>query len=379
WMAGSVLLMRLGGPTSPVSPVLVDLVEARLVDPLPLDEQDLLLAGALLDRLTRQDAVGLLGPRGESAFGILRTRVQPMLTRGPGRGEGAAPEDAILYAPLLKDCLYEILPRRRAGRLPELRRRFALHLSMAGRFDAAVDWCVRAGDPRLAVEVLEAGLSRLPDLSPTVPLVERWVELIGEPYLLASDVLTACRIRSLHAQRRIDRAVVLIHQLERDGRMDDVVAVDPGIVGVVLWTLHSRPGEAEHYVEDTRDGHRADAVRFMIAATNGTEPALPPLTTRWENMAPIVHWGMLWQGRCGEIVGAVGTPDGVDNPNAVLAAAWTGRTDVADAAWDAIPEDRRSRPHVQFARAALDLVRGDVERARRALREGAEAARSTGA
>ncbi|MDN5913570.1 MAG: hypothetical protein L0I76_00370 [Pseudonocardia sp.] len=378
WIAGCVLLMRLFGPSAPLSPVLVDLVEARIVDGLSLDEQDLLLAGSLLDRLTRQDTVGLLGPRGESVFGALRTRMLPMIERGPGRGENAAPEDALFYAPLLKECLQEILPRRRAGRLPELRRRFAMHLSLAGRFDAAVDWCVRAGDPRLAVEVLQEGISRLPDPTPIVPLVERWVELIGEPYLLASDILTACRIRALHAVRRIDRAVVLIHQLERDGRMDDVVAVDPGIVGVVLWTLHSRPGEAEQYVDDRRDGHRADAVRFMIAATSGTEPALSPLTTRWENMAPVVHWGMLWQGRCMEILGTVGTSDAVDNPNIVLAAAWTGRTEDAEAAWQDIPAERRARPHAQFARAALDIAGGETDRARRVLRESAEAARSTG-
>ncbi|MEU7817799.1 BTAD domain-containing putative transcriptional regulator [Pseudonocardia sp. NPDC049154] len=378
WIAGAVLLMRLAGPAGPLSPVVVDVVEATIVDALPLDEQDLLLAGSLLDRLTRQDAVGLLGPRGEAVFGALRTRVLPMVTRGPGREEYTAPEDALCFAPLLRDCLHEILPHRRAGRLPELRRRFAMHLSLAGRFDAAVDWCVRAGDPRLAVEVLEEGVRRLPDPTPAVPLVERWVELIGEPYLLASDVLTACRIRSLHALRRIDRAVVLIHQLERDGRMDDVVAVDPGIVGVVLWILHSRPGEAEHYVDDKRDGHRADAVRFMIAATNGTEPALPPLTTRWQNMAPVVHWGMLWQGRCAEILGAVGTPDADDNPNIVLAAAWTGQLELASAAWEAIPADRSSRPHAQFARAALIIAQGDTGRAGRMLQESAEAARSTG-
>ncbi|ODU06843.1 MAG: hypothetical protein ABS81_03320 [Pseudonocardia sp. SCN 72-86] len=378
WIAGAVLLMRVSGPPRPTSPVIVDLVEAAIIDTLPLDEQDLLLAGSLLDRLTRQDAVGMLGPRGEAVFGTLRTRVLPMVTRGPGREEYTAPEDALFFAPLLKDCLHEILPRRRAGRLPELRRRFAMHLSLAGRFDAAVAWCVRAGDPRLAVEVLEEGVRRLPDPTPTIPFVEQWVDLIGEPYLLTSDILTACRIRSLHALRRIDRAVVLIHQLERDGRMDDVVAVDPGIVGVVLWILHSRPGEAEQYVDDTRDGHRADAVRFMIAATSGTEPALPPLTTRWHNMAPVVHWGMLWQGRCEEILGAVGTPDALDNPNVVLAAVWTGRPDIASSAWTDIPVERSSRPHAQFARAALLIAEGGTERAGRMLQESAEAARSAG-
>jgi DNA-binding SARP family transcriptional activator len=287
-------------------------------------------------------------------------------------------DDTLTYAPLLRACLREILPRRRSGRLPELRRRFALHLSMAGRFDDAVDWCVGAGEPRLAVEVLEKGIRALPDPAPVAELVDRWIELIGEPYLLTGDVLTACVIRSLHARRRIDRAVTLIHQLEADGRMDDIVAADPGIVGVVLWTLHSRPGEAEQYARDHRDDHRADAVRFMLAATSGTEPALPPLSTRWANMAPVVHWGMLWQGRCGDIVAALDSPDADDNPNVVLAAIWSGRAGIAEQAWQRIPPERRARPHAVFARAALEIAGGEHVVARRMLRDGVEAARSTG-
>lgn len=379
WIAGAAMLARLGLEAAmPPSPVLVSYVEIRVLAAVPLDEQELLLAGSLLDRLPLDDVAGLLGRAGEALWYRLRARDVPMLTPSA---------DALSYGELLSACLQEILPRQGSTRLRGLRgprglrglrRRFALHLSMTGRYDEAVDWCVRSGDPGLAVEVLDAGLRSLPDLGAVSDRVGRWLRVIGEPYLLTSDVLTACVIRSFHAERRIDQAVGLIHRLETDGRMDNIVAVDPGVVGVVLWSLHSRPGEAAHYAEDLRDGHRADAVRFMLAATSGAEPAIPPLSTRWLNMAPVVHWGMLWQGRVDEILGAVGSPDADDNPNVVLSAVWQGRADVAEEVWQRIPELRRTRPHAVFARAALEIARGDTGAALRMLRSGADAARSTG-
>lgn len=369
WIAGAVLLARLAGePGEPPSPVLVSYVETRIVGVLAPDEQDLLLAASLLGRLSRDDVAGLLGAHTESVFYRLRARNLPMV---------AITADGLVFAGLLTACLREILPRHQSASLPGLRRRFALHLAMAGRFDEAVDWCMRAGEPALAVEVLEAGLRTLPDLAAVSDQVGRWLRVIGEPHLLASDVLTACLIRAYHAERHIDQAVALIHRLEADGRMDDIVAVDPSVVGVVLWSLHSRPTEAEHYAADSRDGHRADAVRFMLAATSGTEPAIPPLTTRWMDMTPVVHWGMLWQGRLDEVLTAVGSPDADDNCNVVLAALWSGHRTIAEEAWELIPPLRRARPHAVFTRAALEIARGDLATGLRMLRGGADSARHT--
>ncbi|MCX4092370.1 bacterial transcriptional activator domain-containing protein [Nocardia sp. alder85J] len=371
WIAGGVLLIRFGGAGgSAQSPVLVAYVESQIVDTLPLDEQDLLLAGALLDRITRPDSAGLLGTHGESVFFALRGRGLPMIT---------AADDTLVYSPLLRRCLREILPRRRSQRMADIRRRFAFHLAVAGRFDQVVDWCVAAEEPLLAVEALEYGVRSLGDPAAVTDRVERWSELIGESRLLTSDLLTACVLRALHARRGFDRAVPLIHQLEADDRMDDIVAADPGIVGVVLWTLHSRPIEAEHYVRDHRDDHAADAVRFMLAATSGTEPALPPLATSWGNLAKVVHWGMLWQGRCDDIVAALDGPDAEDNPNVALAAAWNDRIDLAEQAFERIVPTGRDRPHAVFVRAALDIARGRHDEARQQLRAHALEARRTGA
>ncbi|MQY31589.1 bacterial transcriptional activator domain-containing protein [Nocardia aurantia] len=371
WIAGAVLLIRFGGAAgSAQSPVLVAYVESQIVDALPLDEQDLLLAGALLDRVTRHDSAGLLGAHGESVFFGLRGRGLPMI---------AAADDALVYSPLLRRCLREIVPRRRSQRMADIRRRFAFHLAVASRFDEVVDWCAAAEEPSLAVEALEYGVRSLGDPGAVADRVERWSASIGESRLLTSDLLTACVLRALHARRGFDRAVPLIHQLEADGRMDDVVAADPGIVGVVLWTLHSRPVEAEHYVRDHRDDHGADAVRFMLAATSGTEPALPPLATSWGNLAKVVHWGMLWQGRCDDIVAALDGPDAEDNPNVALAAAWNGRIDLAERAFERIVPTGRDRPHVVFVRAAMDIARGRTDEARRQLRAHALEARRTGA
>jgi DNA-binding SARP family transcriptional activator len=96
-------------------------------------------------------------------------------------------------------------------------------------------------------------------------------------------------------------------------------------------------------------------------------------------MATIVHWGMIWQGRLGEVIdSATDSPDAFeDNANLVLAALWAGRPDLAASAWSHIPEPRRTRPHAVFAEAAMRLSEGADEEGLRLLRTGMAAARRT--
>ncbi|WFR72608.1 BTAD domain-containing putative transcriptional regulator [Prescottella defluvii] len=370
WASGVVLFMRFGAaPGLPTSPVLVAYIESRIVDTLPPDEMDLLLAGSLLEKSPAMTAWVC------SARGVSRC----LRHCAPGNYLWCwSPTMPSKYSPLLRQCLQEILSRRRSERLPKLRRRFAFHLAAGGRLDELVEWCMAADEPHLAVEALAVGVRSLADPAEVVTRVDRWALLIGEAYLLTNDLLTACMLRAIHARRGIDKAVTLIHQLEADGRMDDIVAADPGIVGIVLWTLHSRPDDAAPYARNNRDNHGADAIRFMLAATSGVEPALPPLSTVGEEMAPIVHWGMLWQGRCGDIIGTLDGPDADDNPNVALAAVWSGRIDVAERAFERIPPARRDRPHAIFVRAAIEIARGHFGSAQQILRAGAPGARSSG-
>jgi DNA-binding SARP family transcriptional activator len=348
WMAGVVLLARFGRSAgSGLSPVVVSTVEALVLGGIDSRERDLLMAGSLLGKLSRADAVGLLGADGSAAWQRLRRRGLPLLAEVDGE---------ISYAPLLIECLEQVASPGDDERDATMFRRLMMLLGRQGRLDMAMALCIGRGELGLAVEALETALKPLRPSAEANELLLRWLPVIGESRIRASDYLACRYLRILHEQRRFDKAVEFLHDLEADDRMDDLVRLDPELVGVVLWTLYSRPHEAEPYLDGRVADARADAVRFMLSATSSSEPALAPMPTKWTGMAPVIHWGLLWQGRLEEILKAHYKDYGVDNPNVALAAVWSDQLDLAQSALLRIPEGRRERPQVIFVRAAMEVA-----------------------
>lgn len=371
WIAGAVIFTRFDPGDPRLYDVLFEYVESELVGPLTAPEREFLLRTSVLPRVTVEDARVLVGGSAEPTWLRLRGRVLPLTQ---------STDSELSYRAPLRAYLQSKLATEDPGALPRLRASYLEHLIRAERFDDAINWCIGMGDTAQAVSLTERSVQRRHDKMPPWPEIAGWVQSLGEQTLLASDVLAGTVIRVLHHDRRIDEATSLILKLRDDGRMDAILAADPTLLPVVMWSLHRQPEDAFDFIRSARGGgYRIEAIGYMLAATGGTRPAEPPIAATWGEMATIVHWGMIWQGRLNEVIdSATDSPDAFeDNANLVLAALWARRPELAASAWSHIPEERRGRPHAVFAEAAMRLSEGAYGEGLRLLREGMSAARRT--
>ena len=371
WIAGAALFAQFDPGDQRLYDVLFEYIDSEVVGPLTGAEQDLLRRTSILPRVTVEDARVLADGSAEPAWLRLRGRVLPLTQ---------STESELSYRAPLRAYLQDRLAREDPGALPRLRARYLDHLTGTGRLDEAIAWCTGMGDAGQAITLMERSAIRRYDKMPPWDDIAAWMASVGEQALLASDVLAGTVIRVLHHDRRIDEATSLILKLRDDGRMDAILAADPALLPVVMWSLHRRPDDAFGFIGMARGGgYRLDAIGYMLAATGGTAPAQPPIRATWGEMATIVHWGMIWQGRLNEVIdSATDSPDAFeDNANLVLAALWAGRPELAASAWNHIPEPRRARPHAVFAEAAMRLSEGTYDEGLRLLRIGMAAARRT--
>lgn len=371
WVAGAAMFARFDPGDPRLYDVLFEYIESEVVAPLTPAEQDFLRRTSILPQVSVEDARVLTGAAAEPTWLMLRGRVLPLTQ---------ATESELSYREPLRAYLQNRLAREDPGALPRLHARYLDHLITAERFEDAITWCLRMGDTAQARTLMERSVSRLPDKMPPWSRLAEWMHAIGEQAMLASDVLAGTIIRVLHHERRIDEATSLILKLRGDGRMDAILAADQTLLPVVMWSLHRRPDDAFGFIGRARGGgYRIEAIGYMLAATGGTKPAEPPIAATWGEMATIVHWGMIWQGRLNEVIdSATDSPDAFeDNANLVLAALWAGRSELAASAWHHIPQHRRGRPHAVFAEAAMRLSEGGYADGLRLLSEGIGAARRT--
>lgn len=371
WIAGASMFARFDPGDQRLYDVLFEYIESEVAGPLTEAERTLLRRTSILPRVTVEDARVMADEAAEPAWLRLRGRVLPLVQ---------STEAELTYRAPLRAYLQDRLAREDPGALPRLRVRYRDHLVATGRLDEAITWCIDMGDPAHAIVLMEQSALRRYDKMPPWTDVAGWMHAVGEDALLASDVLAGTVIRVLHHDRRIDEATSLILKLRDDARMKAILAADPALLPVVLWSLHRRPDDAFGFIRMARGGgYRIDAIGYMLAATGGTTPTEPPIAATWGEMATIVHWGMIWQGRLTEVLdSATDSPDAFeDNANLVLAALWAGRPELAASAWSHIPEPRRARPHAVFAQAAMRLSEGAYDDGLRLLREGMAAARRT--
>ena len=373
WIAGASMIARFGPEGDPrASEFLFSYLDTDVVGVLPDAEQHFLVVTSLLESVTVADAVALLGEEGDALWHDVRARSLPLVD---------PQESSLTYHAPMRAYLHDRLAGLGRDRVNELRRRYGSFLSATGRTSAAVAWFAGYGESEAARTVVESAVIASADRTVEWAQLSRWIEVVGEDVLMASNIVAGAMIRSLHQSRRLDEAVILIRQLESAGRMEAVLAADPNLLSVLLWTLHNLPIDAAPYLSGYEGDDRSEAVRFMLAATSSDEPALLPLPTYSADLSPLIHWGLLWQGRLDEVVSVLeaDAADTPDDPNLILGALWSGQTNLAERAMELIPLDRRSRPQALFAQAAMAVAAGEHERAIRMLRSGVEGARRTGA
>jgi LuxR family transcriptional regulator, maltose regulon positive regulatory protein len=369
WFTGVALGLRAGIGALEASGDLSEWLVAEILDPLPADTQAFLLETAVAQQVSEDLAVALCGPDGRRLWRDVRRRNLPATT---------ATESALQYHALLQTVLLDQLALRWPGRVDGLRRRYAEHLGRAGHHEEAVEVLLSIGDVDRAAVIAERALVDLYARADWTTL-RRWLGDLGDDIVAGRPSLLAARIRALLGVGDFQGARQLVRQLDRRGELRAVTEADPGALAIAAMTLLPSPGEARRLLAHYEGDHRADAVRYLIEVTTGSDTAEPPLSGGWEEVERPITWGLILQGRFDDVVAQL--PEDPHRPvtdlNPLLVFAIKGEIEAGTAAWERVPHEIRDRPHALFTEACLLLGGGDVESSFAAWQAAAAEARRT--
>ncbi|PNU06857.1 helix-turn-helix transcriptional regulator [Novosphingobium guangzhouense] len=141
------LMERFSGSSSDLARYLSE----QVLTSLPVEVQDLVMATALLDRLTG-DAVNALCERGDGWLVLERLEQQGMFLTPTGEGR-----DAYRYHQLFAEYLRDRLKRQDLARFRQLNANAARHFAASGAISAAIDHALNADDGDLVAAILESG------------------------------------------------------------------------------------------------------------------------------------------------------------------------------------------------------------------------------
>ena len=352
WMAGLVFGSRFDVTTASQSDEFSKYLRAEIIEPLPALEQEFMVKTSVADVVTPGLAMAMLGPPARRAFVTVQGRHLPAVTTR---------EDALVYHSVLRSFLRSELAVRYPDEEFELLRRGAAHFSASRDFERATEWFILAGDRSAAADAAQCELAELYRRSDW-RTIARWLDAFGDDIVNARPLLQAARIRSMFGMRQFDEVVALIRRSDQRGQLRAATEADRSLLAIVGWALQADAAEARRYLDKYEGDYRVAAVRYMLDATTGHEPAVPPVFAGDDDVVRLVSWGLLWQGRLGELVRmAPATEDmPVMNPNLILAYLWRGEIEVARRMWTRVPPDIRLRAHSRFIEACIVLAEGDA-------------------
>lgn len=373
WVAGAAELAldhhnAGAGPASPVT-YFAEHVFAHL----PMSEQVTLASFSIIDRISLKEAIALAGGDAEQHWHSLRARRMPLTS---------VTETELILRPPLQAFLQQWLGEHHRHRLEELRIRYLEYLSSVRRFGDAVSWCMRLEDSRRAVELMESAVGPGNVEPPSWEIFRSWFAAVGERALLSNDRIASSLIRRLHRDDRGEEASSIARFLRDEGRSEAIVqAADPESRSILMLSLMRPTDDLMQFSKATRGVAGIEAAGFMLAVMGGDLEVAPPRPTAWDDMAVVVRWGLLWQGRLAEVLGEspdFNFPEAEGQPGDIslaIAAAWAGETARARELWASMDATAANRPLESVAGAALHLVEGDLLRARQIMDQACEVAR----
>lgn len=365
WAAGMIFATPVADHGTPGD--LAGYLNSQLLGRLPEDEQDFLLRTSLLPALTSANVEQLCGPQGPALLRQISRRRLLSITEADGSIVHHA-----CFRQFLNDQLHERLP----GELIELQRKQAKLLAAEGEYEAAVTTLLRLGLLHDAAEVAERALPLLYDRSDWSFLLE-WLDQLGADLVAAHPLLVGALIRALTHERRLPEVQSLIRRLDQSGELRAVADLDPGVVAQIGWAFLWRPIEALEITERYSCDHRAEAVRYTLRVTSGSEPAAPPPGTDFAEVNRILTWGMFLQGRLDLVAERYPSPGSEDwpprgfyrTPQPLLSLIWRGELEPVRQVWDEIPLALRQPTDPDMSHnleAWILLAEGNAEAAVRA-------------
>lgn len=359
WTAGAVFSLRYGLPEQRVGHDLPSVIMSGVLSDLSAAEQQFLLDSSVPDVLTRETAAALCGDGAHALWDAIRSRHLPATTMT---------DTTVVYHSLFRSFLHRQLLAADPQRQIELVRRYARYLIAHRHPEEATELYLSIDELGQAQTTAEMAATELCARSDWTTFL-RWAERLGEQRVYASPQLLAALVRSLFGQRRFDETFKLIRALDRRGLLRAAMEADQALLATAAWALQADPAEARRLLDRYQGDYRADVVRFMLDVCTDLSPAVPPLGTDWGDVERIMSWGLLLQGRIGELSAfAPREPNAaVINPNVILASIFAGRVDEAQALWDRVPQEIQDRPQSHFIEALLLLSEGQPELALSAI------------
>ncbi|MGE0248168.1 MAG: BTAD domain-containing putative transcriptional regulator [Thermoleophilia bacterium] len=272
WAAGIVFDALRGSPSTAAQalPAGEDPFFAYLgqevVDALPADLRDAVVASGLLDMVTAPRLAALLGA--VAADDVLeRMRRQHL----PGTVE----PEGLRYHPRFREYLVERLRRERPGELARLTARYARILRAEGDEEEAADHLIAAGELGEAEAVVEAAagaVMRRGDWDKTLG----WCAALGEERIAARPGLRRTQIRSLLMSRRQDEVATLVPAMRASGEFARLLEEAPDVAAWAVWALHGS-GEWSALLElspDPGSSRRARVIHHILSTGTSADP--PP-------------------------------------------------------------------------------------------------------
>jgi tetratricopeptide (TPR) repeat protein len=343
---------------------------AEVLDRLPEPEKRFLLDTSILDEVTPSLASAICGYDVADVWKQLSSRHLPAIRSAAGM---------FVYPPIFRSFLRGELEARDPGRIRDLYRAYAAHLMSVGQVEEATECYLSVRDFDAAIAPAEQALDRIYQRADWAVLL-RWCKAIGERRIRRQPRLLAAYLQALHGTRRSDTTRRIVRETERLGLFRLATEAEPRLLACMAWAMRDEPAEALRLLDSYTGDHRTEAVRLMIAATGYSNPAVAPRRIANADLTPPVTWGLLIQGRLGEVIGAADRPgDGsVVDTNLLLALASRGDLLEAWRLWDQVPDQIRARPQTCFAQAWLLLADGDSDGALRAVETALTEGRKSG-
>jgi LuxR family maltose regulon positive regulatory protein len=344
-------------------------------------ERALLLRVSVAGTISRDAVVALCGDDAVADFERLRARHLPGVETATG---GVTLHR--LFRTFLRDRLQVELPTE----VDELRRRNAQLLFDSSGYEAAVGEFLAIGDRDGAGLAAERALPALFERAEW-QLIRGWLDEIGDAEVARRPLLTSAHVRSLYGLSEFAEARAVVRCLSNDNRLGDVVAADPGVVPYLGLVYHWQPRDALDLVNQHEGDFRAEALRYELEVLSGRASITPPTGVDWSDMERPMSYGLLMQGRLDQLLEMLpsdadwANPGFYRTPHPLLGLVWRGELDRARNLFDRVPDEMRSRSHVDhwyFHEAWLSWAENDARamlaaadraiRASRDARRGAE-------
>jgi DNA-binding SARP family transcriptional activator len=369
WVAGVAFALRDHNEGHPSSTELADYLGREVLGRLSPDEQRFLIHTSVCEVVWPELAAALFGPDAYRVLDLLSHRHLPATMGATG----------LVCHPVFRSYLQSQLLVRHAADRSELQRRYAEFMLDHDHPEEATELFLAIGDLDQTAACIPVALRAIYQRADWTVLL-RWLDGIGEDRIQRDPLLQGAQIRALHGGRRFEEVRALIRRLDQLGQLRRVTEADPGVVATIGWVMQVASGEARQMLDRYDGDHRARTVRYMLDATSGLDPVVPPALADFEDVERTASWGFFVQGRLNQLEDLIPADPAslILNPNPVLAVIWRGDIRAAQGLWERVPLEIKERPHSSFVEACLHLALRDFDAAISSAEEGIVHSRKTG-